>query len=204
MSTSAICGARSIVALTAPCCRRCAGSATGSAMPQTRRSLRTWGSVRLQLTAWYVLLLGLTLVLFSFYLHLRLEPSLGAQMDDALQVAASQALGLVSEDPGHPTFGTTDATQTVLRRLTQAGFAGRLTAPDGTVWDGFGDAQSVPAGPPPVLGWSSLEVKDTEWRGYSQPLGAPEGRPRGWVPGARPPGPTEQTPRRQVRQRAPA
>src|SRR5215475_12324196 len=177
MSTLAICGARSIVALTAPCCRRCAGSATGSAMPRTRRSLRPWGSVRLRLTAWYVLLLGLTLVLFSFYLHLRLERSLAAQMDDALQVAASQALALVSEDQGQPAFGSTDAAQTVLRRLTQAGFAGRLTAPDGTVWDGFGEARSVPAGPPSVPGWTSLVVEHTDWRVYSQPLDAPDGRP---------------------------
>ena len=162
-------------------------------MPQTRRSLRTWGSVRLRLTVWYVLLLGLTLVLFSFYLHLRLERSLAVQLDEALQVAASQALGLVSADSGHLTFGTTDAAQTVLRRLTQAGFAGRLTAPDGTVWDGFGDAQSVPVGPPPVLGWSSVEVKDTEWRVYSQPLDASEGRPGGWLQVARSLAPIEQT-----------
>ena len=129
-------------------------------MPQTRRSLRTWGSVRLRLTAWYVLLLGLTLLLFSFYLHLRLERSLAVQMDDALQVAASQVLAMVSEDQGHPAFGTTDAAQTVIRRLTQAGFAVRLTAPDGTVWDGFGEAQNVPAGPPRVPGWISVEVED--------------------------------------------
>src|SRR5438128_1291292 len=152
MSTSAICGARSIVALPTPSSIRCVGWATGSAMPQTRRSLRTWGSVRLRLTAWYVLLLGLTLLLFSFYLHLRLERSLAVQMDDALQVAASQALALVGEDQDHPTFGTTDAAQTVIRRLTQAGFAVRLTAPDGTVRDGFGEAQNVPAGPPRVPG----------------------------------------------------
>jgi hypothetical protein len=76
-------------------------------MPQTKRSLRHWGTVRLRLTAWYVLLLGLTLLLFSFYLHLRLERSLAAQMDDALEVAASQALAIVGEDQGHPALGKT-------------------------------------------------------------------------------------------------
>ena len=150
-------------------------------MPQTRRSLWTWGSVRLRLTAWYVLLLGLTLLLFSFYLHLRLERSLAAQMDDALQVAASQALALVGEGQGHPAFGTTDAAQTVLRRLTQTGFAGRLTALDGTIWDSFGDAQHVPAGLPRAPGWISVEVEDTDWRVYSQPLDAPNGHPVGWL-----------------------
>jgi heavy metal sensor kinase len=148
--------------------------------------------VRLRLTAWYVLLLGLTLVLFSFYLHLRLEHSLAAQMDDALQVAASQALALVGEDQGHPAFATTDAAQTVIRRLIQAGFAGRLTAPDGTVWDGLGDAQHVPAGPPPVPGWTSVEVEGTDWRVYSQPLEAPDGRPIGWLQVARSLAPSEQ------------
>src|SRR5207244_12453998 len=186
---SAISGARSIVALTTPSCIRCAGSATGSAMRQTRRNLRTWGSVWLRLTAWYVLLLGLTLLLFSFYLHLRLERSLAAQMDDALQVAASQALALLGEHQGHPTFGTTDAAQTVIRRLTQAGFAGRLTALDGTVWDGFGDAQHVPAGPPRAAGWTRVEVEETHWRVYSQPLAVPSAgsRARGrWSPANRP------------------
>ena len=148
--------------------------------------------MRLRLTAWYVLLLGLTLVLFSFYLHLRLEHSLAAQMDDALQVAASQALALVGEDQGHPAFATTDAAQTVIRRLIQAGFAGRLTAPDGTVWDGLGDAQHVPAGPPPVPGWTSVEVEGTDWRVYSQPLEAPDGRPIGWLQVARSLAPSEQ------------
>jgi heavy metal sensor kinase len=148
--------------------------------------------VRLRLTAWYVLLLGLTLLLFSFYLHLRLEHSLAAQMDDALQVAASQALPLVGEEQGHPSFGTTDVAQTVIRRLIQAGFAGRLTAPDGTVWDGLGDAQYVPAGPPRAAGWSSVEVEGTDWRVYSQPLDAPEGRPVGWLQVARSLAPIDQ------------
>jgi len=141
--------------------------------------------VRLRLTAWYVLLLGLTLLLFSAYLHFRLEHSLAVQMDDALQVVASQALALLGEDQGHPAFGTTDAAQTVIRRLTQAGFAGRLTAPDGTVWDGFGDAQNVPAGPPRAAGWTRVEVEEIHWRGYSQPLEAPAGRSIGWLQIAR-------------------
>src|SRR5262249_37417100 len=131
--------------------------------------------------AWYVLLLGLTLLLFSFYLHLRLERSLAAQMDDALQVAASQALALVGQSQGQPAFGTTDAAQTVIRHLIQAGFAGRLTAPDGTVWDSFGGAQHGPSGLPRVPGWSSIEVEDTDWRVYSQPMAAPDGRPIGWL-----------------------
>src|SRR5262249_54905815 len=184
-SISAICGARSIVALTAPSSIRCVAWASGSAMPQMTRSLRTWGSVRLRLTAWYVLLLGLSLVLFSFYLHLRLEPSLAGQMDDALQVAASQTLALVVESQGHPAFGTSDAAQTVLRHLIQAGFAGRLTAPDGTVWERFGEAQHVPAELPRMPGWSSVQVEDTDWRVYSQPLEAADGRPSGWLQVAR-------------------
>ena len=141
--------------------------------------------MRLRLTAWYVLLLGLTLVLFSFYLHLRLERSLAVQLDDTLQVAASQALALVGEDQGHPTFGTSDAAQTVLRHLTQAGFAVSLTAPDGTLWDSFGEAQHLPARVLRVPGWISVEVEDTDWRVYSQPLDAPEGRPGGWLQVAR-------------------
>src|SRR4029453_3238288 len=82
----------------------------------------------------------------------------------------------------------------LLRRLIQAGFVGRLTASDGTVWDGFGDAPHGPAGPPPVPGWTNVEVEATDWRVYSQPLEAPEGRPGGWLQVARSLASSEQTP----------
>ena len=44
----------------------------------------------MRLTAWYIILLGCTLVLFSTYLYVQLENSLLGQLDTALEVTASE------------------------------------------------------------------------------------------------------------------
>ncbi len=64
------------------------------------------GTLRTRLTAWYVILLGVTSLLFSGYLYLRLEGSLLEQTDAALQAAASQAVAIVDESHGSPVNGS--------------------------------------------------------------------------------------------------
>ncbi|NJO50452.1 MAG: hypothetical protein HC840_14565 [Leptolyngbyaceae cyanobacterium RM2_2_4] len=54
--------------------------------------------VRIQLTVWYVLLLGLTLSGFTSYIYLRLENKLMIKVDTSLQIGAAQALLYL--DPG--------------------------------------------------------------------------------------------------------
>ncbi len=142
-------------------------------MPDHRVARMT---LRTRLTAWYILLMGLTLAFFSAYLYLRMEHSLLNQMDTALQVAASQALTNLDEENGRPAFQKTEASQLVTKRLSQMGFAVRLLAPDGTVWDGFGGYTEVPVWIPSTPGYHTLGMGEARWRVYSQPIQMPGGQ----------------------------
>ncbi len=140
------------------------------------RSLRRlgWGTLRTRLTVWYVLLLGLTLLVFSGYLYVQLEHSLLAQTDVELQFASTQAFAnLEDEDRENPTtFPNTENYQYKARRLSQAGLAVRLINQNGKVLDGFGRYMELPTWVPTVSGYTTLTVGKTQWRIYSQQVKA--------------------------------
>ncbi len=147
------------------------------------RTLRWFSrrTLRVRLTLWYVLLMGLTLLLFSGYLYVRTQHNLIAQIDAALQVAASQAFGSLDNENGRPSFQNAENKQAVARRLSEAGFAVRLLAPDGVVWDGFGDYTTVPTWIPASPGYVTLSRGETSWRLYTQAIQMPGGRIIGWL-----------------------
>lgn len=127
-------------------------------------------TLRVRLTAWYTLLMALTLVLFSGYLYFRLQRSLLAQIDATLQVTTSQAFTNLDEEDGHPAFQNTEFSQLMAGRLSRAGFAVRLVTPDGRVQDGLGDYEQVPFWLPSAAGYHTLGTEEAPWRIYSQPL----------------------------------
>lgn len=138
-------------------------------------SKRRWTgrtTLRARLTAWYTLLMALALLLFGGFLYFRLESSLLAQIDATLQVAATQALASLDEENGRPAFQNTDFSQLAAGRMSQAGFAVRLVAPDGTVQDGLGDFGQVPVWVPTSAGYRTLGKEEARWRVYSQPVQA--------------------------------
>jgi heavy metal sensor kinase len=139
------------------------------------------GTLRMRLTVWYLLLLGLALILFSAYVYFRLEHSLLAQIDSTLQVAASQALANLDTEDGRPAFQDREGSLAVAGRPGQAGLAIRVIAPDGTVWDGLGDYGAVPAWVPQAAGYVSLTGGETRWRLYGQWIKALDGRLIGWL-----------------------
>jgi len=149
--------------------------------------------VRVRLTAWYVLLLSLTLVLFCSYLYLRMEHSLLAQVDASLQLAASQALANIDDESGHPAFQTTESSQSVARRLSQTGLAVRLTDASGKVADGLGSVASMPPSAPLQPGSVTLNGRDGRWRVYSSPIQDTSGHVRGWLQAAQSLAPIEET-----------
>ena len=128
----------------------------------------------MRLTVWYVLLLGLSLLIFSSYLYIQLEHTLLAQTDVELQFASTQAsANLEDEDRDNPTaFPNTENYQYKARRLSQAGFAVRLINQDGKVLDGFGRYMELPTRVPTVSGYTTLTVGETQWRVYSQRIKA--------------------------------
>lgn len=143
------------------------------------------GTLRARLTLWYILLLGITLFAFGFYLYARLENSLLEQVDTSLQIAASQALNNLNDQGESPAFANTDHSQTMERRLGQAGVAVRLISRDGTLLDGFGSYRDLPDFLPVENGFRTLEADDEEttWRIYSQFI-QDEGQTIGWLQSA--------------------
>lgn len=135
-------------------------------------------TLRVRLTAWYMLLLALALVLFSSYLYLQLEKSLIAQLDTTLEVTASQALDKTIKREGHPAFQNNSESEGTTDRLIKTGLAVRLVDVCGTMWDGFGNYAAIPAVLPTSKGYVNLTARDTTWRVYSQPL---PGNDRGWL-----------------------
>ncbi len=135
----------------------------------------------MRLTAWYVLLLGLTLTLFSGYVYVRQERSLLDQTDAGLRAAAAQVLTNLDVASGRPALRRTDAAAAMVRRLTEAGFAVRLLAPDGGVAEGFGASGTVPARVPSAPGYTTLPEDEIDWRLYSQRIEGADGAVAGWV-----------------------
>ncbi|MBV8886369.1 MAG: HAMP domain-containing protein [Chroococcidiopsidaceae cyanobacterium CP_BM_RX_35] len=139
------------------------------------RSLRRrlgWGTLRLRLTLWYVLILGLSLLIFSGYLYLQLEHSLIAQTDVELRIAYAQAAAdLEDEDGNNPgAFPNTEDYQNTGRHLSEASFAVRLITSKGKVLNGFGKYRELPTWLPTVPGYASLTAGATDWRIYSKKL----------------------------------
>jgi len=152
--------------------------------------MRSWfcfdkRALRERLTAWYVLLVGLTLLLFSGYLYVQLEHNLLAQADNALQVAASQSLANLDDESSPPAFLKTESYQDTALHLSQAGFAVRLIAPNGQFWDGFGAYGEVPTWKPTASGYATLTKNNIHWRVYSQRIKMPDGRLIVWLQVAR-------------------
>ena len=56
--------------------------------------LMRWNSVRVRLTLWYVLLLGVILSLFGVILFLLLDRGLDTQIDDGLRLSAEGLTGI--------------------------------------------------------------------------------------------------------------
>src|SRR5687767_3209700 len=111
-----------------------------------------WKTLRVRLTAWYLLLLLATLAAFSAFLYVRLERTLLRSVDEGLSVAASQALAYVPDDRHELAFDDTEEYRHTARHLNQAGFSVRLLAPDGTLIGGFGRQKGLPWAPQPMPG----------------------------------------------------
>ncbi|WP_243147521.1 ATP-binding protein [Scytonema sp. UIC 10036] len=124
----------------------------------------------MRLTAWYILLLGCTLVLFGTYLYFQLEHNLLSQLDKALQLTASATVAELVERDGHPAFHITNQSENITRQLANAGFAVQLVSPKGEIWDGIGSYLVVPTFEEIKTGYTNVTQHDQIWRVYTQPL----------------------------------
>ncbi|MGH2621576.1 MAG: sensor histidine kinase [Anaerolineales bacterium] len=134
--------------------------------------------LRLRLTLWYLLSLGLILLLFGLLLYWQVQHNLLAQVDSALQLAAAQASATVGIQDGSLVFQTAAASP-ALARLSED-TAIRLVTDDGTVWDSLGRTAEAPV-LRPTAGYLTYFDGDDTWRVYSERVDLPAGAPGGWL-----------------------
>jgi heavy metal sensor kinase len=136
--------------------------------------------LRVRLTAWYLLLLGLVLLLFSSFLYIQLRLSLFAQLDASLKLTESYARNHLDQQQTPPVFNA--RTKNLSRYMHQGNYSARLIRLDGTVWHGLGDYPAIPAWVPKTAGYYNLQKGETTWRIYSQPISpSPQGPLTGWL-----------------------
>jgi heavy metal sensor kinase len=82
-------------------------------------------TIRARLTLWYVLLLGLSLLVFSVVLYVILDNTLDRQVDNSLRVAADQALSAVATNRGQISVPG-DESESDLRTLGERGMLVRV------------------------------------------------------------------------------
>ncbi|MGL4622978.1 sensor histidine kinase [Chroococcidiopsis sp.] len=136
--------------------------------------------LRVKLTVWYVLLLGLTLSGLTGYLYFRLERKLISKVDTALQIVASQFIAYLADEDDSLAFQNKPIQRNASRRLRQVGFAIRLINPDGGVVDGFGRYRELPAKVPTEKGFATRSRNEVEWRTIDQPV-VRNGQIVGWL-----------------------
>ncbi len=124
-----------------------------------------------RLTIWYLLTLGVILLLFAAFLFVQLRHNLMSQLDTSLQLVASQAVINVDRD------GTRLAFQNVENQQNSSGplgddFVIYLLASDGAVWEKSGQLTGVTAVFPSQPGFTTTTTGDDHWRVFNQAVSA--------------------------------
>lgn len=135
--------------------------------------------IRLRLTVWYVLLMGITFAVFSTYLILRFQNSLQDTVDSSLEITVSKTVAALDEEDfietGRLTFDHTGNSQPASND-----FAMRILSARGDVWDVYSASGSVPS-------WGGSEAQYStqgEWRIHNQPVLDSKGNVIAWVQAA--------------------
>lgn len=141
--------------------------------------------LRVRLTLWYVLLMGLTLCLFSGFLYFRLQATMLNSIDVQLNVAVSQAVATLDDEDGEPAFEDPDYALVGSAGSTfkQEDFALLLFRPDGSLQGGLGDYEEVPPVASLSQDYVTLEGDESSWRVYTRPIKQGQ-RVMGWLQAA--------------------
>jgi signal transduction histidine kinase len=130
--------------------------------------------VRLALTAWYLLVLGLVIAGFAGALYWQQERTLDAQVDRSLEGATGQALALIDKHSEPIHFPPSDAYRHASTHLAQSGYAVILLDPGYKPLARFGRSLDLPAEQARVAGLSTIETSfegnEEHWRVSSRPV----------------------------------
>ena len=124
-------------------------------------------SLRWRLTVWYLLTLAVILVLFSAFLYWQLQRSLYAQMDTALQAAASQALINIDADGNTLAFQNIDASaNAAIHNSKELTFY--LWTDEGAFIERLGAETAVTLPQKVENGYTTQSNGEDSWRIYTQ------------------------------------
>jgi heavy metal sensor kinase len=130
--------------------------------------------VRLALTGWYLLVLGLVIAGFSLALYWQQERTLDAQVDRSLDGASGQALALIDKHSEPIHFPQSDAYRHASTHLAQSGYAVILLDPQYRPLARFGHTLDLPVEQAKVAGLSTVETAfggaEEHWRVLSRPV----------------------------------
>src|SRR5262245_24933526 len=135
--------------------------------------------IRMRLTLWYVLLMGITFTAFSFYLVLRFENSLQNTIDSSLRITISKTVAALDEEDFNET-GKLIFDHTGTPQPASDDFAMRILSTQGEIWDVYSATNRVSA-------WGAVEAEYStqgEWRIHSQPITSSNGAIIGWLQAA--------------------
>lgn len=135
--------------------------------------------LRLRLTIWYLLTFALILLLSGFILYWQVQRNLSAQIDTALQLAATQAQINVDVDSNHYAFQNVEDVPALSRRFSDE-IAIFLLDTEGEVKDRIGIDADLHAFSP-IVGFRTYTENDDSWRVYTERVSRPDQPESGWI-----------------------
>ncbi|MBN2219971.1 MAG: HAMP domain-containing protein [Kosmotogaceae bacterium] len=118
--------------------------------------------IRIKLTLWYVLFLGVILFAFSILIYMILSAQLHSETDSSLRIVSSQLLANIEIVQDYPAFKKTAEMDSLTNRLLAEGFAVRLMDNSGSIVEGFGPFGILKA---------SIDLTDREFSSVSTSVG---------------------------------
>ncbi|WP_259459594.1 hypothetical protein [Mesotoga sp. HF07.pep.5.2.highcov] len=118
--------------------------------------------IRIKLTLWYVLFLGVILFAFSILIYMILSAQLHSETDSSLRIVSSQLLANIEIVQNYPVFKKTVEMDSLTNRLLAEGFAVRLMDNSGSIVEGFGPFGILKA---------SIDLTDKEFSSVSTSVG---------------------------------
>lgn len=138
--------------------------------------------LRVRLTLWYLLLLGLAISAFGVYQYFQLQRTLLAAVDNSLNLASSQARANLDMEDGQLAFENTENWAPASGVLVRSDFAIQVLSPDGTLLAQVGTTDLTLAHAPDIPGYATIASGiDNAWRVYTQPLYSGNGDSIGWL-----------------------
>lgn len=142
--------------------------------------------IRLRITAWYVLILGVSSLVIGGLLYVELNRSLFASVDIQLKAALAQSLGMIEAEKGGSAFRNKRDVDVVVSSRNSTNFAIRLLSYSGSVADGVGAYLNGPKWPRPVAGFRTVDGRGGSWRVLTERINAKEQPRLGWIQVAEP------------------